>query len=90
MDKNFWKNINKPIIALSPMDGYTDSAFRRVCKDINNEIILFTEFASADGLHRYAPGPLVQAHHLHDGKARRKVRPGPRGVSARSLSGGWS
>ncbi len=54
MDKNFWKNIKKPIIALAPMDGYTDSAFRRVCKEINKDIILFTEFASADGLHHGA------------------------------------
>ena len=49
--KDFWKNLKKPIIALAPMEGYTDSAFRRVCKYINPEIITFTEFASADGLH---------------------------------------
>lgn len=54
MDKNFWTNISKPIIALAPMDGYTDSAFRRVCKEVNKDIILFTEFASADGLHHKA------------------------------------
>lgn len=36
------------------MDGYTDSAFRRVCKVINPKIILFTEFTSADGIHHNA------------------------------------
>lgn len=51
MNKDFWKNIQKPIIALAPMDGYTDSAFRRICKEVNPEIIVFTEFTSADGVH---------------------------------------
>jgi tRNA-dihydrouridine synthase B len=54
MQKDFWKKIKKPIIALAPMDGYTDSAFRRVCKKINPKIILFTEFTSADGIHHNA------------------------------------
>lgn len=46
--------MKKPIIALAPMDGYTNSAFRRICKTINPEIIVFTEFTSADGLHYQA------------------------------------
>lgn len=50
MNKNFWKNHKKPIIALAPMDGYTDSAFRRICREINPEILVFTEFTSAEGL----------------------------------------
>jgi len=54
MLKDFWKKIKKPIIALAPMDGYTDSAFRRVCKSVNKDIITFTEFVSADGLHHKA------------------------------------
>jgi nifR3 family TIM-barrel protein len=54
MSKDFWKKIKKPIIALAPMDGYTDSAFRRVCKIVNPNIIVFTEFTSADGLHHGA------------------------------------
>lgn len=54
MAKDFWKKLKKPIIALAPMDGYTDSAFRRICKMVNPEIIVFTEFTSADGLHYQA------------------------------------
>ena len=54
MAKDFLKKIKKPIIALAPMDGYTDSAFRRICKTVNPEIIVFTEFTSADGLHHHA------------------------------------
>lgn len=51
MSKDFWEKIKKPIIALAPMDGYTDSAFRYICKEVNPNIILFTEFTSADGIH---------------------------------------
>lgn len=54
MAKDFWKKIPKPIIALSPMDGYTDSAYRRVCKEVNPDIVVFTEFTSADGLQHEA------------------------------------
>ncbi len=54
MGKNFWDSIPKPIIALAPMDGYTDSAFRYICKSINTDIVLFTEFVSADGVHHHA------------------------------------
>jgi tRNA-dihydrouridine synthase B len=53
-DKNFWKTLPKPIIGLAPMDGYSDSAFRRVCKSVNPDIITITEFTSADGLHHNA------------------------------------
>ena len=51
MNKNFWENIEKPIIGLAPMEGYSDSAFRRTCKQVNPNIVTFTEFTSADGLH---------------------------------------
>ncbi len=64
MNKEFWRNIYKPIIALSPMDEYTDSAFRRVCKETNKDIILFTEFASADGLHHGAK-KLIKKFEFH-------------------------
>ena len=33
------------------MDGYSDSAFRRICKEVNPNIVTVTEFTSADGLH---------------------------------------
>jgi len=54
MNKNFWQQFAKPIIALAPMDGYSNSAFRRICKQVNPEIIVFTEFTSADGIHHEA------------------------------------
>lgn len=50
MSKNFWKNHPKPIVALAPMEGYSDSAFRQVCKAVNPAMVTYTEFTSADGL----------------------------------------
>jgi len=35
-------------VALAPMDGYTDSAYRQIVKKINPEVICFSEFFSAD------------------------------------------
>lgn len=43
---------NKPIVALAPMDGYCDSAFRAICQEVSGwNIVVFSEFYSADGLH---------------------------------------
>lgn len=42
----------KPIVALAPMDGYCDSAFRAICQEVSGwNIVVFSEFYSADGLH---------------------------------------
>ncbi len=41
----------KPIVALAPMDGYCDSAFRAICRKVAPHIVVFSEFYSADGLH---------------------------------------
>ncbi len=48
--KDFWKNMPKPIIALAPMDGYSDSAYRQVVKKVAPNVMCFSEFYSADGL----------------------------------------
>ena len=40
------------IIGLSPMDGYTDEAFRLVVTKISKPDVIFTEFVSAEGLSR--------------------------------------
>jgi nifR3 family TIM-barrel protein len=52
MSKDFWKNLalKGPICALAPMDGYTDSPYRQIVKQIAPETICFSEFYSADGL----------------------------------------
>jgi tRNA-dihydrouridine synthase B len=50
-----WKTCSRPIIAMSPMDGYTDSAFRQLVKEIEPRTLIFTEFVSADAI-AYAKG----------------------------------
>lgn len=50
MAKDFWNILKRPIIALAPMDGYTDSAFRRIVRSMNTDVVVFTEFTSAEGL----------------------------------------
>jgi tRNA-dihydrouridine synthase B len=50
MSKDFWQKMKKPIVGLAPMDGYTDSAYRRICKEVNPDIITYTEFTAAMGL----------------------------------------
>ena len=47
--KNFWLKINKPILALAPMAGITDSAFRQICKQSGADVV-YSEMISVDGL----------------------------------------
>ena len=47
---NFWKQLNKPILALAPMAGLTDSAFRTLCRQLGADIV-YTEMISADALY---------------------------------------
>lgn len=46
---NFWEKLPKPILALAPMAGVTDDAFRKMCK-LGGADVIYTEFASADAL----------------------------------------
>ncbi|MBU1445661.1 tRNA-dihydrouridine synthase [Patescibacteria group bacterium] len=45
-----WEKAKRPILALAPMEGYTDSAFRQLIKKFVPGVICFTEFTSADAL----------------------------------------
>lgn len=67
MSKFSWKNYSNtnPAIVLSPMDGYTDSAMRRITKDVNPDVIVVTEFTSADGLH-HAPEKVKERFNFHE------------------------
>jgi tRNA-dihydrouridine synthase B len=47
--KNFWKKLKKPFLMLAPMAGYTDSAFRMLCKDFGADVVV-TELVSADAI----------------------------------------
>ena len=47
--ESFWEKLNKPILALAPMAGVTDAAFRRVCRE-NGADVVYTEMTSIDAL----------------------------------------
>jgi len=49
MKNNFWFELKKPILALAPMAGITDSAFRTMCKNYGADV-LYSEMASASAL----------------------------------------
>ena len=55
MKNNFWEKLKKekPIYALAPMAGITDSAFRQMCKNFGADV-LYSEMASVNAL-VYAP-----------------------------------
>lgn len=57
--KNFWRKLPRPIIALAPLYDVTDAAFRQIIAKYGKPArpgerggpdVMFTEFASADGL----------------------------------------
>jgi len=47
--QNFWQTLPKPILALAPMAGVTDTAFRQMCK-LGGADVLYTEFVSTDAI----------------------------------------
>ncbi len=56
MKKNFWeklKDSGRPILALAPMAGFTDTAFRQICAKQGADV-LYSEMASVTALHYYA------------------------------------
>ena len=55
----FWATIPKPLIALSPMDGVTDFAFRFITAKHGRPDVMFTEFTTAEGLF-YAPERILR------------------------------
>jgi len=46
-----WSKIDKPIIILAPMAGYTDSPFRQIVKKIEKNIICISELTSSTAIH---------------------------------------
>ena len=45
----FWQTLTRPILALAPMAGITDSAFRLMCKKLGADAV-YTEMVNVDGL----------------------------------------
>lgn len=47
---NFWQMLERPIVALAPMEGVTDTVFRRVVAKAAPPSVFFTEFTSVEGM----------------------------------------
>jgi tRNA-dihydrouridine synthase B len=50
--KQFPRDIDKPILVLAPMAGYTESPFRRLIREIEPSTVLVSELISAEALRR--------------------------------------
>jgi tRNA-dihydrouridine synthase B len=59
MKSGFWKELAKPIIGLSPMDGVTDQPFRHIVKKYGQPDLIYTEFATVEGFCRGVKQPLT-------------------------------
>ena len=56
---SFWDKLKEkgPILALAPMAGVTDTAFRQICKKYGADLV-YTEMISVEGL-QYAPDKIL-------------------------------
>ena len=71
---NFWQLLPKPFFALAPMEDVTDTVFREVVAGISDPDflqVLYTEFASVDGLNH--PVGKINVGHPVAGKRNGKV-----------------
>jgi len=50
--KNFWQDLKKPIIGLSPMDGVTNEPMRQIQVSIAKPDVFYTEFVQVEGYSR--------------------------------------
>lgn len=55
---NFWEKINKPILALAPMAGFTDFVFREICADFGADVV-YSEMANVSAL-TYSPDKTLE------------------------------
>ncbi len=47
---NIWKQINRPIVGLAPMDGVTDVVFRQIIDRHSKPSVLYTEFVPVEAI----------------------------------------
>ena len=50
MKSSFWKKLKRPIMAVAPMSGVTDEAFRLMLLKHGRPDVFWTEFVPVDGL----------------------------------------
>lgn len=57
---NFWRGLEKPIMALAPMDGVTDTVFRQIVCTVGKPDVLFTEFVPVDAILSSAQDKVIE------------------------------
>jgi len=57
-----WQIANRPIVALAPMAGVTDAAYRQLIKELAPEAIVYSEFLSTDAIHYGAKKTMGMMH----------------------------
>jgi tRNA-dihydrouridine synthase len=48
--RNIWRELDKPIWCLAPMEAVTDTVFRRVMVKLGKPDVMFTEFTNVEGM----------------------------------------
>lgn len=48
--KNFWKDLEKPILIQAPMEDVTDTVFRQIIVKCGKPDVFFTEFTNVEGM----------------------------------------
>ena len=75
MENNFWKELDRPVFTLAPMEDVTDTVFREIVLGISDSKylkVLFSEFTSVDGL-CHQIGRLKVRHRLLINDSERKL-----------------
>ncbi|KXK25711.1 MAG: putative tRNA-dihydrouridine synthase [candidate division WS6 bacterium OLB20] len=62
---NFWQQLKKPVIGLSPMDGVTDAPFRYIAAKYGEPDVVLTEFINVNGIY-HAPEQLFYDFLYHE------------------------
>lgn len=71
MNFGFWKQLQRPVLALAPISGYTDAAFRIIMARYGKPDVMWTAFVPAEGL--CSPGRDNLMHHLWKTEAERPI-----------------
>ncbi|PIR51937.1 tRNA dihydrouridine synthase DusB [Candidatus Peregrinibacteria bacterium CG10_big_fil_rev_8_21_14_0_10_49_16] len=69
MTRFSWNTFPRPFVALAPMAGVTDAAYRQFIKGIAPQTIVYTEFLSTDAIH-YGAKRTMQMLHFDSDKER--------------------
>ena len=57
-----WQSAPRPIVALAPMAGVTDAAYRQIIKRLAPAAVVYSEFLSTDALHYGAEKTMRMMH----------------------------